>query len=319
MLFSSAAGLLGGAGQGNYAAANAFLDALAAHRRAEGLPATSLAWGLWAAGERHGRTASTRPSWRAWRAGPRAPRLRADRRRAGPGAASTRALARAEPLLVADAARPRRAARPGQRRHPAGAAARPGPRAPPAARGRARLARRAASPAVPEAEREALVLDLVRGQVAAVLGHARPTRVDPERAFKELGFDSLAAVELRNRLDAATGLRCPPTLVFDYPTAAALAGHLLRRGRLRAPAERAGPPDERDDPRGSWLALPIERTARGRPARAAWLELAPRPGRGRRRASDGDARATIDAMDLDDARCSARSTSQASASPESEG
>ena len=81
--------------------------------------------------------------------------------------------------------------------------------------------------AVPEAEREAFVLDLVRTEIAIVLGHGSGNEIDPTKAFKDLGFDSLAAVELRNRLNAATGLRLAPTAVFDFPTPAAVAGHLL--------------------------------------------------------------------------------------------
>jgi acyl carrier protein len=90
---------------------------------------------------------------------------------------------------------------------------------------RGSLAQRLAG--APEHEREHLALQAVRAQVALVLGYSSTEAIEPHSTFKELGFDSLAAVELRNALDALVDLRLPATLVFDYPTSAALAEHLL--------------------------------------------------------------------------------------------
>nr|AFV71310.1 PyrA7 [Streptomyces rugosporus] len=220
VLFSSAAGLLGGAGQGNYAAANTYLDALAAHRRAAGLPATSIAWGIWEAGS--GLTA----------------RLEAGERRrlSGNGLLP---LPTAEALALLDAALAPSAP-------PVVLAARLGTAAlgaqaadgtlHPLLRGLFRSARRPGARASSiadqlagrsEQEQHDLLVEIVCEQVAAVLG--RTGAVDPRRAFQELGFDSLTGVDLRNRLNARTGLRLPATLVFDYPNADALAGYLLTR------------------------------------------------------------------------------------------
>ncbi|WP_406161933.1 type I polyketide synthase [Streptomyces sp. NBC_01005] len=231
VLFSSFAALLGSPGQANYAAANAFLDALAARRRAAGLPAVSLAWGLWedATGMTGGLDAADRA--RLARLG-MAPI---------PGDQGLELLDRALGLgeaLIAPVLLDRRALR---------AQARDGllpdllrglvriPAARPGVGGG--LARRLAG--VAEADRERVVLDLVRGQVAAVLGYDAPGDVDPARPFKDLGFDSLGAVELRNRLSQATGLRLPSTLAFDHPTAESLAGLVL--SEVDGVAGHAGP------------------------------------------------------------------------------
>jgi acyl transferase domain-containing protein/acyl carrier protein len=221
VVFSSLAGLLGAPGQANYAAANAFLDALAAHRRAAGLPATSIAWGaLDTAGnlvdderaelvvKQVRRRLGVVPMSRQRAVEMFDAALAADRPLLAPvelDAAALRAQAAegALPALLSDLVR--------------------GPAR--SSRERVSLARRLAE--VPADEHEAVVLELVRDHAAAVLGHASAEAIEPDRPFQELGFDSLAAVELRNRLGAATGAPLPPTLVFDYPSAAALARYLL--------------------------------------------------------------------------------------------
>ncbi|WP_432048432.1 type I polyketide synthase, partial [Streptomyces asiaticus] len=228
VLFSSFAGTIGAAGQANYAAANAFLDALAERRRAEGLPATSVAWGPWAEG---GMAADDALEQRMRRAGV-------------PPMAADLAIAALQRALDLDDTAVTVADIDWERLAPGFTASRPSPllrelpevRAALEAEG-ARTARTAgggadeSSPAarlagVPAAERERMLLDLVRSAVADVLGHSDAEAVDADRAFRDLGFDSLTAVELRNRLNTVTGLRLPPTLVYDYPSSSVLAAHL---------------------------------------------------------------------------------------------
>ncbi|WP_143265463.1 type I polyketide synthase, partial [Amycolatopsis lexingtonensis] len=219
VLFSSAAGVLGSPGQANYAAANAYLDALAQRRRAEGLPGQSLAWGAWAGD-----------------AGMAARLSDADHRRLA--AAGLPPLDPAEGLALFDAALteaepavlPMRVdvgalrGRPGVPALLRGLV--PGGAAPGTSRPVSALADRLGG--LTEADRARALEDLVRTEAALVLGYAATDTVDGRSAFKDLGFDSLTAVELRNRLDAATGLRLPATLVFDYPTPEALAAHVDR-------------------------------------------------------------------------------------------
>ncbi|MFE9429337.1 type I polyketide synthase, partial [Kitasatospora sp. NPDC006697] len=233
VLFSSAAGLLGNVGQANYAAANAGLDALAVQRQAAGLPAVSLAWGYWEqASSMTGHLAQAEID-RMARNGIRP--LTTEQGLALFDAA----LGSTEPLLVPArfdlaALRASSAPLPALFRE---LVHRPNRRQ---AQGRDAVAAAALVQQLAglgETEREALVLRFVRGCVAAVLGHADAELVDIDRAFKELGFDSLTAVELRNRLAVATGVRLPATLVYDHPTPVALA-RWLRDSLLAAPSAR---------------------------------------------------------------------------------
>ncbi len=225
ILFSSIAGVLGSAGQAGYAAANAFLDALAIERHAEGLPGVSIAWGPW--GEEAGGMTS---------------RLReADlnrMRRLG-----MEPLAVEQGLALFDSARGRQASTPLVAAHLAIGALRVQARAGllpvqmselvgaavlrKRDRDRGSLADRLA--AAPEQARLRIALDLVCAETASVLGHADGQAIDGRLGFTQLGFDSLLAVELRNRLAAASGMQLPATLIFDHPSPAAVAQHLLER------------------------------------------------------------------------------------------
>ncbi|WP_437050451.1 SDR family NAD(P)-dependent oxidoreductase [Streptomyces sp. enrichment culture] len=247
ILYSSAAATLDGAGQANYAAANAFLDALAHHRTRHGLPAHSLGWGLWA--QKSDMTTHLTEADVAQLARSGVLGLSAEE-----GAALFDiAVSGSAPVLL-----PVRLDLKALRDRPGGL--------PPLLSGLVRpVARRAMASAaadgddtlahrllrMPAPERRRLLLGLVRTHVAGILGHDGAEAVDPERAFRDLGFDSLASVALRNRLGAAVGIRLPVTLVFDHPTPAALAEFLLAgvggadEPREAAPARPAGTvPDE---------------------------------------------------------------------------
>nr|AEU17897.1 putative type I PKS [Streptomyces antibioticus] len=247
--FSSAAGIFGSVGQGAYASANSFMDALMAYRRSEGLVGSSLAWGLWAPGlddasgggmasglaaadwarmSRTGVLALTVDQglalWDAARESDRvllAP-VRLDR-------GTIAGFGEAVPSLLRDMVRT------SARRRVAGGQASAPSESPEALASRLN--------ALPPAQRDRRLVDLVRGHVAAVLGYTSPEDLPADAAFRDLGFDSLTSVELRNRINGATGLRLPATLVFDNPTPIALAEHVGAEIAVNAPGAPAAGPD----------------------------------------------------------------------------
>ncbi|MER7971619.1 beta-ketoacyl reductase, partial [Streptomyces sp. NPDC096080] len=299
-LFSSASAAVGNPGQGTYAAANAVLDALAERRRAEGLPATSVAYGAWG-GE--GMADGVRAAALARRTGirPLDPDLAV--------LALRQVVTGTDPVAVVADVDPERfvraftSVRPSSLlaempAHAALTAAPTGDTGPSATGLRERLAR------LPEGRRAPSVLTLVRERAAEVLGHTGTDQVGPDKAFRDLGFDSLGAVELRNQLGAATGLTLSATLVFDHPTPAALAGHIL--GQLLP--DGAGAPaggDEERAVRAALAAVPMDRL-RESGLLDRLLELAgqhPASGDQDTAATDGDddaSDASIDAMEIDD-------------------
>ncbi|WP_176734715.1 SDR family NAD(P)-dependent oxidoreductase, partial [Streptomyces sp. EN23] len=225
VLFSSIAGITGSQGQANYGAANAHLDALAAYRRARGLPGQSLAWGFWA--QASGMTGHLDDADRA--------RISSS----GIAPLSTEeglrlfdaALAQGDPVVApvrmdmaglraqgAELAEIFQGLVPARRRGATVTVVTPDTVADGSLRGELT--------ALSPSERAERLLTMVRAQAASVLGHDSADAVEANRAFREFGFDSLTAVELRNRLNSATGLRLSATLVFDYPTPEILAGHL---------------------------------------------------------------------------------------------
>jgi polyketide synthase 12 len=223
VVFSSMAGLVGSSGQANYAAANSFLDGLAAHRRAHGLPAISLGWGLWEQAsdmtgglDEAGRARLARTGVKALSSADALQlfdtAMVIDEPFLLPAhidAAALRANAAMVPPMFIDLINA-----PTRRRVDDSLAA---------SKSKSALAQRIHG--LSEDEQHAVLLDLVRSHIATVLGNTAPEAIDPDKAFQELGFDSLTAVEMRNRLKAATGLALSPTLIFDYPTPSRLASY----------------------------------------------------------------------------------------------
>ncbi|MFF2184737.1 SDR family NAD(P)-dependent oxidoreductase [Streptomyces sp. NPDC058155] len=284
VVFSSVSGVMGAAGQGNYSAANVFLDSLTQHRRALGLPGVSLAWGLWAGAAGMG-------------GGLQQSDVRRMRRSGVGGLTETEGLALFDALFTADepllvparfelaalrgAAGPapavlrglvRTVSRP-SRGHEADA--------PPSTDNgwRARLA------GLSGAEADRTLLRLVRAEAAEVLGHEGAQGYEavlPHQGFLEMGFDSLTAVELRNRLGERTGLRLPATLLFDCPTAAAVADHLRPRLLDDTPGAPKGQPAAAPDLETqlaqleSTLTTSLSHTTQGATIAARLRELAAR-------------------------------------------
>jgi acyl transferase domain-containing protein/thioesterase domain-containing protein/acyl carrier protein len=251
VLFSSAAAAFGSAGQANYAAANAFLDGLAARRRTEGRPGVSLAWGPWA--DASGMTGQLSDLDRS-----RMARGGVTPLTAGEGLALLdQSVVRDQPMLVAARLDPARLSAIGRTSGlppllsrlvevPARPAASPA-----ASRGPGLSAQLAE--AGPDGQEQVLT-DLVRNEAATVLGHSGPGAVPAEAGFLELGLDSLTAVELRNRLNEATGLRLPATVAFDHPTPLHLARQLraqLGTGQYDTGQPGTGQPGSSAEPPGA--------------------------------------------------------------------
>ena len=288
VMFSSLAGVLGGPGQGNYAAGNAFLDGLAAHRRAHGLPGVSLAWGQWS--QDTGMTAHlndadlARMGNAGFRALPPEEGL----------SLFDRALALEQALVVAvglDVVGLRAQARAGllapllgglvgvQRRRAGGGS----------------LTRSLA--AMGADERRVTLEALVCAEVARVLGHSSGRAVDLDSPFKDLGFDSLTGIELRNRLSAATGLRLSATTIFDYPTPAGLAEHL--ESEIAPTVGAAANADPREaEVRDLLASIPLS-DLRDSGLLDALVDLASSSGADQVR-TEGHSGAEIDAMDVEE-------------------
>jgi KS-AT-KR-ACP domain-containing polyene macrolide polyketide synthase/pimaricinolide synthase PimS2/candicidin polyketide synthase FscD len=292
VLFSSASGAVGNPGQANYAAANAVLDALAEHRRGLGLAATSIAWGAWGGG---GMATGTKAETGARRSGVGAmdPALAITALRqlvVEPGATAVVAQVSAAEFLRGSMGSRLRALLselPGADAILPPATAGPRPAAPEL---RARLEE------MPVGRRRDEVLELVRDSAAAILGHPDTELIGPDKAFRDVGFDSLSGVELRNQLTAATGLALPSTLAFDHPTPAALAAYLLGELGLAEAGTRTAEADDEASIRALLASVSL-----GRLREIGVLEpLLQLAGRGEIPTDNGQPRDEIDEMDVDD-------------------
>ncbi|MFD4322971.1 beta-ketoacyl synthase N-terminal-like domain-containing protein, partial [Streptomyces sp. NPDC058548] len=249
-------GLVLTAGQGNYAAANVFLDALAELRHAQRLPATSMAFSLWETGGGLGAYLTDVDRKRMATQG--VPPMNHDTGLALFGAALRSERAAVVPVRIDTAALRTRT-----------------DEVPALLRGLAPAVRRTASAGgsrtsepglrerlagLPAGDRQRVVLGVVRGEVASVLGHASAEAIGADRPFQELGFDSLAATELRNQLNRATGLPLPATLAFDHPNAAAVADHILEEfGTLAGASAVGGTGSGEDEVRRALQSIPMSR------------------------------------------------------------
>ncbi|MFD5399853.1 type I polyketide synthase, partial [Streptomyces sp. NPDC127097] len=292
VLFSSAAGVFGAPGQGNYATANAFLDALAAYRRAHTLPAESLAWGLWE--ESSGLTGTL---------------SEADRQRKARDGLRPMSSAEALALFDASVAGGRALTVPVRLDLTALGAGLRTDEVPPLLRQLVRGTRRSAAAGqggadgLPErlrtaspAQRSRLLLNLVRGHVVAVLGYADADAVEAGKAFKDLGFDSLTAVELRNRLNRDTGLKLPATTIFDYPNSRVLAEYLGTHFAAYGDAG-SGAADDEETIRRMLASIPLNRLAEAG-LMSSLLELAGITEEASETTEDDD-RESLDTMDME--------------------
>ncbi len=285
VMFSSAAGTLGALGAGNYAAANALLDGLASYRRARGLCGMSIAWGPWSGDAGLGARLADRDLARFGRSGVLAISPEEGLELFDAACATGETFALAARLDIATLGSEARAgSMPALLRGLARAPTRPSDQS-------ISLAPRLAN--VGEAGREALLVEIVQGEVAIVLGHVSARTVDPGRSFRELGFDSLTAVELRNRVSSITGLRLPAMVVFDYPTVAALAAHLAAQLSQVVSDEQ-----EELEIRRALASIPLSQLRKSG-VLDILSRLADEPGEADPGADDGKPAQSIESMDLE--------------------